>query len=99
MHLDVISRLIGLHDLILLNFYPYVQRYLQPHQREVTRLLQFAAQASHELVPPDCLEPLLRTLVNNFVTERNSSDVIAIGWVLIYYQLHVRVIIIVTSSL
>ncbi|XP_044732811.1 protein SDA1 homolog [Chrysoperla carnea] len=79
MHLDVISRLIGLHDLILLNFYPYVQRYLQPHQREVTRLLQFAAQASHELVPPDCLEPLLRTLVNNFVTERNSSDVIAIG--------------------
>lgn len=79
MHLDVISRLIGLHDLILLNFYSYITRFLQPHQREVTRLLQFAAQASHELVPPETLEPLLRTLVNNFVTERNSSDVIAIG--------------------
>lgn len=77
--LDVISRLIGLHDLFLFNYYPYIQRFMQPHQREVTRILQFAAQASHELVPPDVLEPLLKTLVNNFVTERNSSDVMAIG--------------------
>ncbi|XP_012278204.1 protein SDA1 homolog [Orussus abietinus] len=77
--LDVISRLIGLHNLFLLNFYPYLQRFLQPHQREVTKLLQFVAQASHELVPPDVLEPVLKTLVNNFVTERNSGDVMAIG--------------------
>lgn len=42
-------------------------------------MMQFVAQASHELVPPDVLEPVLRTLVNNFVTERNSSDVMAIG--------------------
>lgn len=77
--LDVISRLIGLHDLFLFNFYSYIQRFMQPHQREVTRILQFAAQASHELVPPDVLEPVLKTLANNFITERNSSDVIAIG--------------------
>ncbi|XP_063983452.1 protein SDA1 homolog [Diachasmimorpha longicaudata] len=79
MTLDVISRLIGLHNLFLLNFYPYLQRFLQPHQREVTKLLQFVAQSSHELVPPEVLEPLLKTLVNNFVTERNSADVMAIG--------------------
>ena len=79
MTLDVISRLIGLHDLFLFNFYPYVQRFLQPHQREVTKLLQFVAQSSHELLPPDILEPVLKTLVNNFVTERNSGDVIAMG--------------------
>ncbi|KOC65919.1 Protein SDA1 like protein [Habropoda laboriosa] len=77
--LDVISRLIGLHNLFLLNFYPYLQRFLQPHQREVTKLLQFIAQSSHELVPPDVLEPVLKTLANNFVTERNSADVMAIG--------------------
>ena len=46
---------------------------------EVTKLLQFVAQASHELVPPDVLQPVLKTLVNNFVTERNSGDVMAIG--------------------
>lgn len=33
MTLDVVSRLIGLHDLFLFNFYPYLQRFLQPHQR------------------------------------------------------------------
>lgn len=79
MTLDVISRLIGLHSLFLLNFYPYIQRFLQPHQREVTKLLQFVAQSSHELVPPEVLEPVVKTLVNNFVTERNSGDVMAIG--------------------
>lgn len=79
MMLDVISRLIGLHNLFLFNFYPYIQRFMQPHQREVVRILQFAAQASHELVPPDIIESVLKTLANNFITERNSSDVIAIG--------------------
>lgn len=79
MTLDVISRLIGLHELFLFNFYPYIQRFMQPHQREVTRILQFVAQASHELLPPDVLEPVLKTLANNFITERNSSDVMAIG--------------------
>lgn len=33
MTLDVISRLIGLHNLFLFNFYPYIQRFLHPHQR------------------------------------------------------------------
>lgn len=79
MHLDVISRLIGLHDLFLFSFYPYITRFLQPHQRQVTRILQFAAQASHELVPGDVIEPVIKTIVNNFITERNSSDVMAIG--------------------
>lgn len=35
MTLDMISRLIGLHQLILLNFYPYIQRFLQPHQKGI----------------------------------------------------------------
>uniref|UniRef100_A0A182MZ85 Protein SDA1 n=1 Tax=Anopheles dirus TaxID=7168 RepID=A0A182MZ85_9DIPT len=35
--------------------------------------------ASHELIPPEIIEPVIKTLVNNFVTERNSSDVMAIG--------------------
>ncbi|XP_053694729.1 protein SDA1 homolog [Sabethes cyaneus] len=79
MHLDVISRLIGIHELFLFSFYPYITRFIQPHQRQVTRILQFAAQASHELVPPELIESVIKTLVNNFVTERNSSDVMAIG--------------------
>lgn len=79
MTLDLISRLIGTHQLILLNYYPYVKRFLQPHQRDVTKILQFSAQAAHDLVPPDAIEGVVETIANNFVTERNSADVMAVG--------------------
>ncbi|CAK1547148.1 unnamed protein product [Leptosia nina] len=79
MTLDVISRLIGLHNLFLFNYYPFLARLLMPHQREVTRLLQFAAQSAHELVPPEVIEPIMKAIANNFITERNSTDVMAVG--------------------
>ncbi|XP_059045352.1 protein SDA1 homolog [Achroia grisella] len=79
MMLDVVSRLIGLHNLFLFNYYPFIARLLMPHQREVTRILQFAAQASHELLPPDVIEPVMKAIANNFITERNSTDVMAVG--------------------
>ncbi|KER24033.1 LOW QUALITY PROTEIN: hypothetical protein T265_14503 [Opisthorchis viverrini] len=77
--LDLVTRLIGLHKLLVLNLYPFIQRFLRPHQREVTRLLLFTAQASHDEVPPDVMEPVLRTIADNFVTERASSEAIAVG--------------------
>lgn len=79
MSLDVISRLIGLHNLFLFNYYPFIARLLVPHQREVTRILLFAAQASHELIPPEVIEPVMKAIANNFITERNSTDVMAVG--------------------
>ncbi|GAA43151.2 SDA1 domain containing 1, partial [Clonorchis sinensis] len=77
--LDLVTRLIGLHKLLVLNLYPFIQRFLRPHQREVTRLLLFTAQASHDEVPPDVMEPVIRTIADNFVTERASSEAIAVG--------------------
>lgn len=77
--MNLISRLIGIHELFVFNFYPLVQKYLQPHQREVTKILQYTAQASHELVPPDVMEPVLMAIANNFVTERNSAEVMTVG--------------------
>ena len=79
LHQDLLSRLIGLHHLLLLNFYPYLQRYLQPHQRQVTKILLYLAQASHELIPPDLLQSIAKTIANNFITERNSGEVMAVG--------------------
>ena len=46
---------------------------------DVTKMLLFSAQASHELLPPDVIEPVVNAIVNNFVTERNSSEVMAVG--------------------
>ncbi|XP_076067040.1 SDA1 domain containing protein Mys45A isoform X2 [Oratosquilla oratoria] len=79
MTLNFISRLIGVHQLYLPNFYPLVQRFLFPHQREATKVMAYAAQAAHPLVPPDDLEPVVRTLANNFVTERCANEVMAMG--------------------
>ncbi|CAK8688818.1 unnamed protein product [Clavelina lepadiformis] len=75
----VISRVVGTHQLFLFNFYPFLQRFLQPHQREVTKILLALAQASHELVPPDIIQSSIMTIANNFVTERNSSEVMGVG--------------------
>lgn len=79
MTMNLISRLIGVHQLYLPNFYPLVQRFLFPHQQEVTKVMVFAAQAAHAHIPPDDLQPLLHTLANNFVTERCSSEAMAMG--------------------
>ncbi|KAH9569047.1 hypothetical protein CY35_03G112000 [Sphagnum magellanicum] len=79
MMMMAISRAVGIHRLTLLNFYPYLQRYIQPHQRDVTQLLAAAVQACHDLVPPDAVESMIRQLVNQFVHDRARPEVMAVG--------------------
>ncbi|KAG2176146.1 hypothetical protein INT43_005379 [Umbelopsis isabellina] len=79
MKLNLITRIIGVHQLTLLALYPYLIKYLQPSQRDVTMVLVSAAQATHSFVPPDVLEPVLRAIANNFVTDRVSNEVMAAG--------------------
>lgn len=79
MMLKVISRTVGLHRLLLLNFYPYLQKYIQPHQRDVTSLLAAAVQACHDMVPPDAVEPLFKQVVNQFVHDRSRTEAISVG--------------------
>ena len=77
--MNFISRLIGCHKLLLLPFSSFVQKYLTSHQIEVTKILAYLIQASHELVPPEELMPLLKTIANNFITERCSNETLAVG--------------------
>ncbi|KAI3933228.1 hypothetical protein MKW98_012480 [Papaver atlanticum] len=79
MILKVIARTVGLHRLILLNFYPFLQKYVQPHQRDITELLASAVQACHDMVPPDAVEPLFRQVVNQFVHDKSRTEAIAVG--------------------
>eukprot|EP00882_Tetradesmus_deserticola_P021636 GHRQ01023421.1.p2 GENE.GHRQ01023421.1~~GHRQ01023421.1.p2 ORF type:complete len:426 (+),score=238.19 GHRQ01023421.1:262-1539(+) len=69
----VTSRVLGVHKLLLLNFYPFLQKYIAPHQRDVTAVLAALAQAVHELVPPEALAPVLRQLVDQFVHDSQCS--------------------------
>lgn len=77
--MNVLSRFIAWHKLLVLDFYSFLLRYLQPHQRQVTQVLAYTAQATHALVPPDTLYPVLRAIADNFVSESAAEPVIAAG--------------------
>ena len=42
--MNTISRFIGCHKLFVLNFYPHLQKYMQPSQKNVTAILVYLAQ-------------------------------------------------------
>ncbi|OKL56074.1 hypothetical protein UA08_08597 [Talaromyces atroroseus] len=77
--LQLVSRLIGLHKLTLVHFYSYFQKYLTPRQPSVTSFLASLAQATHNLVPPDVLEPLIQKIANEFVSEASAAEVASAG--------------------
>ncbi|KAF2148568.1 SDA1 domain-containing protein [Myriangium duriaei CBS 260.36] len=77
--LQLVSRLVGLHKLTLIQLYSYVQKYLTPRQPSVTSFLASLAQATHNLVPPDVLEPLVQKIANEFVSEAAAGEVASAG--------------------
>jgi len=79
MMMNLVSRVIGLHKLLLLPFYSFLHRYLQPHQRQVTNILAYLIQASHDLVPPEEIEPLVKHIANNFINDRSGPEYISVG--------------------
>lgn len=77
--MSVLGRMIGRHNLIIFNFYPFMIRYMYPHQKEISRILAFIAESCHEMVPPDDLEPMLKHLIDQFITERCHEEKITMG--------------------
>lgn len=77
--LQLVSRLVGLHKLTIISLYSYFIKYLTPRQPSVTSFLASLAQATHNLVPPDSLEPLVQKIANEFVSEAAASEVAAAG--------------------
>lgn len=77
--LQLVSRLVGLHKLIVLSLYSYFIKYLTPRQPSVTSFLASLAQATHSLVPPDALEPLVQKIANEFVSEASAGEVASAG--------------------
>lgn len=77
--LQLVSRLVGLHKLTILPLYSYFLKYLNPRQPSVTSFLAFLAQATHNLVPPEDLEPLIQKIANEFVSEAAAAEVASAG--------------------
>ncbi|CAG8956117.1 hypothetical protein HYFRA_00012034 [Hymenoscyphus fraxineus] len=77
--LQLVSRLVGLHKLTVIKLYSYFIKYLTPRQPQVTSFLASLAQATHSLVPPDAIEPLVQKIANEFVSEASASEVASAG--------------------
>ncbi|KAG5993308.1 Severe Depolymerization of Actin [Claviceps pusilla] len=77
--LQLVTRLVGLHKLSLVALYSWFIKYLTPRQQSVTTILACLAQGTHNLVPPDALEPLIQKIANEFVSEAAAAEVCAAG--------------------
>lgn len=77
--LQLVSRLVGLHKLTIMSLYSYFIKYLTPRQPSVTSFLASLAQATHNLVPPDVLESLVKKIADEFVSEAVAPEVASAG--------------------
>ena len=67
-----IGRLIGRHKLIMFNFYPFISKYINPHQKELAEFLAMVAESTHINVPHEEVSPLIEKICDNFVNEHAS---------------------------
>ncbi len=79
LYMKLISRLIGTHKLEVFGIYSYFLKYLTPKQQDVTQIMASAAQAAHDLVPPEIISDVVRKIADEFVSDGVSSEVAAAG--------------------
>lgn len=77
--MNLISRLIGSHKLTVLGIYSFFLKYLTPKQTNVTQIMAASAQASHELVPPESINVIVKKIANEFVSDGVSAEVASAG--------------------
>lgn len=78
--LRLVSRLIGRHNLLVLQFYPYILRYLNSHQKDkIGEIFAMIIESCHELVPPEEIKPITEKIINNYCTEYCQNQHITIG--------------------
>ena len=71
--------LIWTHKLLIPQFFTFLQRYLRPHQQQVTRILTYLSQATHSAIDVSVLSPPIQTIISNFITDRNTPEAITVG--------------------
>jgi protein SDA1 len=77
--MQLLSRVMGAHQLCVLGFYSYVLKYLTHKQLRIPAILAALAQSVHALTPPDALTPVVRKLAHEFVHPGVGGEVIAAG--------------------
>ncbi|PKI84011.1 Severe Depolymerization of Actin [Malassezia vespertilionis] len=76
---QLLSRVMGIHRLIVLSFYSYLAKYFMPHQLHITLILVSLAQSVHDQTPTDVLTPAIRKIAYAFVHPGVTVEVVAAG--------------------
>ncbi|AOA61581.1 Actin cytoskeleton organization [Komagataella phaffii CBS 7435] len=76
---NLISRLIGTHKLTCLGIYTFLLKFLTPKQQDVTQFMAAAAQASHDLVPPESITIVVKKIADEFISDGVATEVAAAG--------------------
>jgi len=78
--LRLVSRLIGRHNLIILQFYQYILRYLNSHQKDkIGEIFAMIIESCHELVPPEEIKPITEKIINNYITDYCQNQSMVVG--------------------
>ena len=78
--LRLISRMIGRHKIQLLQFYPNLIRYLNSHNKDkISEIFAMVIESCHDLVPPETLRPIIKKIIDNFVSEYCANQHITVG--------------------
>ena len=77
--LRLVCRLVYRRELVVPNLYPFLEKYLFPSNRHVTKILACLAQACHANVPPEEMESVVRHVLNQFVSDHCRPEVITVG--------------------
>lgn len=77
--MNLVSRLVGTHKLTVLGLYSFFLKYLTPKQTNVTQILAAAAQSTHDLVPPESINVMVRKIADEFVSDGVAAEVASAG--------------------
>lgn len=78
--LRIISRMIGRHKIQLLQFYPFLLRYLSSHSKDrISEIFAMIIESCHELVPPEAIRPIIEKITSNFISEFCNNQHITVG--------------------
>jgi protein SDA1 len=77
--LRLVCRLVYRKELVVPNLYPFLEKYLYPSNRHVTKVLACLAQACHANVPPEEMQSVVRHVLNQFVSDHCRPEVITVG--------------------
>ncbi|KAF8334969.1 protein required for actin cytoskeleton organization and cell cycle progression [Cantharellus anzutake] len=77
--MQLLSRIMGAHQLCILGFYTYIIKYLTPFTLSIPSILACLAQSTHSLTPPSVLVTPIRKLASEFIYPGASGGVHAAG--------------------